>query len=790
MSRIPRPIVVLFVLLVINACDSGLVGPLSVQRSTQDADSRDVTLQVGHDGTISPVLVRLATQTRQPGKVRFASSDPSVVALVGDSGTIRGMAPGTALVVASVSNLRDTVRVTVVPGLTISPDSAVLDWLGSTVRLQARETLSVQQGSHAAQVTWHSLAPEIASVDSMGIVRAIAAGRALIVATAVGCCGQADTASLRVQQLVTTVAVEPQVVTVGIGGTVQLQTTVRDSGNSVVPDAPTTWTSDNTAIATVSPNGVVRGVAAGTVSVRATAGDRSSSTQVTVTQNQQQQASFQLPLTLHRLDGGSGTVRVSNGILLQPGQLRDGGVGLVTVTVGGTEVPAYVEALHGRHRDGSVVSLLVQFDANPAVQRDAVLHIGRTPQQARLARTTVDFRPGATLSNVKQHGYPAAVAVPPVEHLTAAFQLFGPTVTVSDARAMGGAFSAFEDDFAHWSTLKFDDFQNFLNAGSPRDRIMGSNYYDRGYHHLAWFARTGSPEYLRRGGVYTFNYRFHYYEYHNYNISQERLWLSEGLAAHYWLTGDEESRNAVHKLAQRAYAGGTSWNWTRMNECNYKGEARPVARALSAMTWAHRLGLSDADWEGAVRGYVNLIVESDLWGRDASDYRHGAWIYRHPDFPTGDGCSVAYVSNFMNAMILDALITVHDHVYADSRIPGVVQRNLDYLYRTQWRGVEGNRLQVTNGEPSPSFNYYDVPLAGSGGPNATVDLNGFYVHVFAWYAARSSNPIYRDIADQAFRTLSTNPKDGKSGPWFRLSGADKQFNETYAKAWQYAGYVR
>jgi hypothetical protein len=106
-----------------------------------------------------------------------------------------------------------------------------------------------------------------------------------------------------------------------------------------------------------------------------------------------------------------------------------------------------------------------------------------------------------------------------------------------------------------------------------------------------------------------------------------------------------------------------------------------------------------------------------------------------------------------------------------------VQRTLDYLRKSQYRA----------NDVAPSFNYYDVGVKGSGGPDASVDLNGFYVHVFAWYGRHSGRAEYMDIADQLFRTLSANPKDGKVAPW--LSG-DKQFNETYAKAWQYAGYRR
>jgi uncharacterized protein YjdB len=750
----------------------------------------ELKLWPGDTARISAPLTGGNGKQLNPRSLRWVSTS-TASATVNADGLVTGVAPGRALIVASSGKNSDTTQVTVVEGtrLIISPAAPVLNWIGAAARMTA--ALKDADGrTTGTAVRWKSLDPGVIQIDSMGNVKARAVGSALIVATAV-CCGQADTTQARVQQVAASVEVQPGSATMQAGATLQLLGAVRDSGSVLVSGATLTWRSDDDRIAAVSATGQITAVSPGTVAVRGTSGTQSGVTQLTVAPAASS-AAGEIPLALHRLDGRSGIVRVSNGILLAPGQLRPEQVGSVSVSVGGAEVSAYVEPLDGRHRDGSVVSVLIQFDADPAVQRNAALRIGTPPARTRLAKRTIDFRPGATLSNVSQSGFPAAVAVPPVQHMVAAFQLFGPTVSVADARAMGGAFRTFEDDFAYWGGAKCDDFQAYLDAGAARDRIMGSNYYDRGYHTMAWFARSGDVKWLRCGAMYTFAYRFHYYEHNNYAISQERLWLSEGLALHYWLTGDPESRNAVLRLADHAWGGGSSWNVTRLRQCNYKGEARPVARALSAMTWAYRLGAEE--YLHATRNYTDLIAkggtEGNQWGTDPADHRFGAWLYRHPDFPTGAGCSVEYVSNFMNAMILDALITVYDHVHADSRIPGIVGRNLDYLRKTQWRGVEGNGLQLANGEPSPSFNYYDVSLVGSGGPSATVDLNGFYVHVFAWYARNFGGAHYANIAEQTFVTLSKNPKDGRSGPWLRVRGSDKQMNETYQKAWQYPALAR
>jgi uncharacterized protein YjdB len=746
--------------------DAGVVGESGAAQFS--LDPQGLTLAIGETATITPAS-KSNGRTVNPRSLKWVSTNASAATVTSD-GVVRGMGLGQAMVVASSGNLADTTRVTVVapgPRLEISPDSLILGSIGAKQKMGA----VIRDGATVTptQVTWRSLNSDVIQIDSMGNATARAFGATMIIATSV-CCGQADTAHARVQQLASNVIVEPSIATVPMGGTIQLLTTVTDGTSGVMASSTVTWASDNQSIARVSTTGLVTPVAPGTAVIRATSGGTSGTSSVTVTPAVATTPG-EIPLSLHRLVPGTGPVRVSTGILLQPGQLRDGGIGTVAVLVGSTEVSAYVEALQGRHKDGSLVSVLVQFDADPATQKNATLKLGTTPSRPRLAKQAVDFRPGATISNVTAAGYPAAVALPPTAHMASAFRIFGPTVTSAEASAMGGAYAAFESDFASWSTTRWDSYQRNVSSQGV-DAVIMANYYDRGLHHLAWLHRTGDPRYFQRGAAYVFNNRFHYYERNNY-ASQPHLWMPEGLVAHYWLTGDEESRRGVRELARQAYGTGSSPWWTRWRYSDYPGESRPVARTISVISWTHRLGYTDLDWAAVARQAVDKLLQAETHITSSSDYRYGAWAFRHPDYdPT-----VTYVSNFMQAMVLDALITLHDQIHADARIPGMVQRTLDYLRKSQYRA----------NDVAPSFNYYDVGVKGSGGPDASVDLNGFYVHVFAWYGRHSGRAEYMDIADQLFRTLSANPKDGKVAPW--LSG-DKQFNETYAKAWQYAGYRR
>jgi hypothetical protein len=785
-------------ILLLTACDGGFtdaaldapgVGRFALAPS-------GITLEVGDTMTVVANLTRNGNRIN-PRSLKWESTVQGAAAVDRD-GRVAAHGAGHTKIIASTRQLADTTEIRVVhngaskAGISVSPHHASLDWIGASLDFRA----NIYDGAGALvanpDIEWKTVDSQIAEIDAMGRVTARGVGVALIVAACLSC-DRADTAHANVRQVVTEIRMDSFHVQLAPGESRKVEARALDAGGTEVSDASVTWVSDDRSVATVSQSGVVTARALGTAQVTATSGDAAMSTAVTVAGEARQWPGGGLPLQLRRLNNGTGTVRVSSGILMPAGAVWESDIPRIAVAVGGTEVQAYVEALHGRHRDGSVISVLVQFDANPDLQREAKLKFNVAPSQPRLSKQPVDFRNGATLNNVMQTGYPAGVAMPPLDHMTAAFSLFGPTVAVADARAMGPEFTNFENDFEKWSAIKWDDWQAYLDAGNQRERIIGSNYYDRGYHHMAWFARTRDPEYFRRGASYTFNYRYHYYEHNNYGIAQERLWLSEGLAAHYWLTGDEESREAVRRLAARNASD--TWSFSRMRPCNYRGDARAVARALSSLTWAARLGHTDRDWRNEALAYVDLIAaggtEGNLWGTDPNNYRYGAWVFRHPDYPAGAGCTVAYVSNFMNAMIMDALITVYDHVEPDPRIPATVKRNLDYLRSSQWRGRGGNGMQLTKAEPSPSFNYYDVQVAGSGSPsNGQVDLNGFFVNVFAWYGRHSGNDAYMEIARQAFATLAGGRHDGAVNPWFRERGADKQFNETFQKAWQMAGYQR
>lgn len=154
-----------------------------------------------------------------------------------------------------------------VTGVTLDQTSLTLE-AGQTAQL----TATVQPGNADNQaVTWSSSDNNIVSVDATGKITANAKGSATItVTTADG--GKTATCTVTVTEPaapieVTAIALKAST-TIAIGDTETLTVTYTPA------DANTgkalTWKSDNTAVASVDANGVVKGIAAGTANITAT----------------------------------------------------------------------------------------------------------------------------------------------------------------------------------------------------------------------------------------------------------------------------------------------------------------------------------------------------------------------------------------------------------------------------------------------------------------------------------------------------------------------------------------
>jgi uncharacterized protein YjdB len=187
--------------------------------------------------------------------------------------------------VAAASTLSTTPPAPVVTTVTVSPTSASVA-VGATTPLTA--TVKDQNGNvmSGQTVNWSSGNTTAATVNSNGVVTGAAAGSATITATSSGKSGTSAitvTAVPPPAPVVTTVTVSPTSASVAIGATTSLTATVKDQNGNAMSGQTVTWSSGNTAAATVSSSGVVTGVAAGSATITAASSAKTGTSSITVT---------------------------------------------------------------------------------------------------------------------------------------------------------------------------------------------------------------------------------------------------------------------------------------------------------------------------------------------------------------------------------------------------------------------------------------------------------------------------------------------------------------------------
>ena len=212
------------------------------------------------------------------------TSNATGVATVSATGLVTGVSAGNATITATSEGKSGTAAATItavpVASVTVSPNPAAVR-VGGTVQLTAVTRDSVGTMLTGRAIAWSSNATGVVTVSAAGRVTGVAAGSATITATSEG---KSGTAAVTVTLApVATVTVSPNPASVVIAGTVQLAATLKDSAGTTLTGRVVTWASSAPAVATVSANGLVSGLAAGTATITARSETKSGSSNLTVT---------------------------------------------------------------------------------------------------------------------------------------------------------------------------------------------------------------------------------------------------------------------------------------------------------------------------------------------------------------------------------------------------------------------------------------------------------------------------------------------------------------------------
>jgi uncharacterized protein YjdB len=236
---------------------------LSINPSSISLNKTSLTLLTGQTDTL---IATVNPNNAADKSVTWSSSNPAV-AIVSPSGVVTAIAAGTATIMAkTVNNLTATCAVTVT---SIPPSSISLNKTSLTFLTGQTDTLiATVNPNNAADktVTWSSSNTAVATVSSSGVVTAIAAGTATITARTVN--GLTATCVVTVTGLIgpSSISLNPTSFTFLTGQTETLHATVNPNNAA---DKTVTWSSSDTAVATVSSSGKVTAIAAGTATITA-----------------------------------------------------------------------------------------------------------------------------------------------------------------------------------------------------------------------------------------------------------------------------------------------------------------------------------------------------------------------------------------------------------------------------------------------------------------------------------------------------------------------------------------
>ena len=210
--------------------------------------------------------------------VRWSSSRPDIARVDALSGTVTGVAPGSAVITATAadgSGKSGTIRVNVVyPVKSIEIEGGAIVAQKGSVTLKAR-VFGGEQEPTLKDLVWTSGDRKVATVTAQGVVKGVKPGRTTITCAAADGCGAKQTFQIQVVKPVTRVTVQPAKLVFDMDDPASpraqtLSATVTGELKTVV------WSSSDEAVAVVdAESGEVIPVGAGSAKITATAADGS-----------------------------------------------------------------------------------------------------------------------------------------------------------------------------------------------------------------------------------------------------------------------------------------------------------------------------------------------------------------------------------------------------------------------------------------------------------------------------------------------------------------------------------
>ena len=392
-------------------------------------------LVAGTTQQLSVTLTDGASNILPPQSVTWSSSSSSI-GTVSSSGLVSALRAGSAIITAAANGVAGsaTLAVSAVPVETIvvTPETMSLG-TGGTRQLSATLTDASGNVLTGQSVAWSSTNTTIATVTSNGLVRALHAGNATIIAAAGGATG---TSALAVSAgAVSSIAVTPGSTSLVAGASQQLTATLTDNTGSAVTGQTVAWSSSDASIVSVSADGLATGGHTGSATVIATAGGQSGSAMFAVAvgavsriaisppaDSLQSGGKVQLAATLTDVAGNTVTGRTVTWTTSNSSVVTTTSSGLVTALgAGSANITATADAV------SKSAAIAVTATAAPTLTKLSI-----SPKSATLVRS------GVTQFTVSGTWSDGSTTVP-----TATFVATGGTITASGSYTAGTTAGTF-----------------------------------------------------------------------------------------------------------------------------------------------------------------------------------------------------------------------------------------------------------------------------------------------------------------------------------------------------------
>ena len=462
-----------------------------------------------------------------------------------------------------------------------------------------------------------------------------------------------------------------------------------------------------------------------------------------------------IPLRAHRLAPGTGATVVSAGVPLRPGQVQPGAVSGVGLWRNGSEVAASIVALEGRYADGSVISLLVQYDAGSMTKGTPV-----GGYELRFSGSSVG-RAAPNAGAIKD--VPDGVwALPPAHFKAPVAAVWGPVLPLSETT---GTWAALDADWVHAANTRWESCGEQVTGTesnlSPNVEYTSSKY-DQPKNRIIYWARGGDIKNLERGlrqVAVSRAYQATWQQWNNQDV------LSMSMA--YWWTGVPSYRARVLSVAQGA--GMNEWMGPPSNP-GYD-EGRITARNLGWAMQAWLLGYGSSmlgnytaqQWmDGLAQRHVTTQQANGAWyeySRDGGGY--GANDLGYPGNTQ---------SNFM-ASLRAYYLSLYMLYRGPSQVAGLsnaIRRNADFLM-TQYDGT------------ARTWHYWSAWADGDAQVGLADMRNLAAMHTLAYYRAYHDGygGTYLTQADQALSSFAANVPNTVQPEVCGQSWSLKVFTESY-----------